>query len=125
MTDKIIWQNFPISNFTGYHKANKGRYTGKIGKWNRHIFEEELNLSDIDMLDYNKFIEIYHYHDIMDEDDNWTFFVKHLNGYYIFFDTDYECEDGYILYSKNIEYIKNNERFKSKVHIPDELNIIL
>ena len=100
------WKNFdhPIGCFTGYHKANKGRFSGIVGKWNYgSLIDEDIsNLPVHIMLDSTKFIEEYYKSEPEDENGSWTFIIKHLNGYYIYFDVDYDIEYGTILYSKNL-----------------------
>lgn len=99
----VEWSKFdyPIGAFTGYYTWNDGEYTHQDGHWNCGpvIGEEKSNVSDKDMMDYKQFEKVYYAKPGMNDEENWTFLVKHKNGYYIFFDagcdfTGFDCQGG-------------------------------
>ncbi len=60
-----------------------------------------------ELLDYDKFEKTYFYQVGENDEERWIFFVRHQNGYYIFFEagcdyTGFDCQGGgSITYSKN------------------------
>jgi len=51
------------------------------------------------MLDHAQFDRVYYAKPGIPDEENWTFLVKHKNGYYIFFDagcdyTGFDCQGG-------------------------------
>lgn len=71
------------------------------GRWTYEpvIDEEEIDIPEKDMLDHSKFEKVYYYREGENDGENWTFLVKHTNGYYIFFDagcdyTGFDCQGG-------------------------------
>lgn len=90
--DDIIWGDFdyPI-----------GAFFTKEGSWSYEpiLDEEESEVPVKVMLDYNQFEKVYYFRPGENDSINWTFLVKHKNGYFIFFDagcdyTGFDCQGG-------------------------------
>lgn len=93
------WSRFDyaINSFTG--KGNC--WNQKCGTWNYGpvIDEEKSDIPESDMVDYNQFETVYFARPGRNDEESWTFLVKHKNGYYVSFDascdyTGFDCQGG-------------------------------
>ena len=88
----IDWTKFdyPIESFIS--RDGSWHYDPVIG-------EEESDVLEKDMIDYNQFEKVYYAKPGSNDEENWTFLVKHKNGNYVFFDagcdyTGFDCQGG-------------------------------
>lgn len=90
--DTVDWPDFdyPIDSFLR-----------RDGSWQygKNFGEEDTTISEKDMLDCNQFEKIYYAKAGMNDEEDWTFLVKHKLGYYVYFVagcdyTGFDCQGG-------------------------------
>ena len=100
------WEKFdyPIQAF--YNGEGNWKFQGVIGKKSEPVDSKEL-------LDYNKFEKVFFFRPGINDGQSWIYFVKHLNGMYIYFQaacdyTGFDCQGcGEIIYDRNYNDIWN------------------
>lgn len=106
---KVNWSEFdyPIESFVGVERCDGT--IGFAGEWTYGpvLGETPTTIPKKDMMDYKQFAKVYYARPGANDEENWTFLVKHKNGYYIFFDagcdyTGFDCQGGgTITYSRD------------------------
>jgi hypothetical protein len=113
---EVDWSQFdyPIESFTGVPVGSNTNSTyQEEGDWNYGPVLGEENAPNVrkrEMVNYYNFEKVYYAKPGMNDDENWTFLVKHKNGYFVFFDagcdyTGFECQGG-----GSIKYSKDGNR---------------
>ena len=104
--------DYPIGSFTGkcdVKCGDKCYIHRQEGSWTFQplIDEDKTDVLESDMVDYKQFEKVYYARPGANDEENWTFLVKHQNGYYVYFDagcdyTGFDCQGGgTITYSRD------------------------
>lgn len=115
--DTFNWSQFdyPIDSF----KCREGGwFYGPL------MFDDESDVTESDMLDYTQFETVYFVRPGCNDGENWTFLIRHRNGYYVFFDagcdyTGFDCQGG-----GSITYSRDGEKMWS-LGLTDEMRMQL